>query len=254
MNFKLMSFSKAKKIADEYNSMSDAEYEDLTERWKRYEIALDKIPASYVSIRSQIIETFKEAVAECGGSCTDAFVDVRVGLKLYQLLNKGTGFTLANANDDNVWRYLSMMVFPDITYCRYPKPAKGDGRINSKRFYAHTRRIWLKTLWWYVYLAWQGSESETLKVLKKNGSNIISHFIERPGRGYRVQLFRDMMLAYSMQPDKKRTDRLFRALTKMNVIKCRTMEPELAYGKGLLYSNMIMQDFIESAEANNDAE
>lgn len=48
-----------------------------------------------------------------------------------------------------VWRYLSCTVFPDITHLRYP-PSKTDAaegrRLNSKRFYAHTRRIWLKTL------------------------------------------------------------------------------------------------------------
>ena len=36
--------------------------------------------------------------------------------------------------------------FPDITYERYPKPAKNDIRLNKKRFYLHTRRIWLKNI------------------------------------------------------------------------------------------------------------
>lgn len=253
MNFKQLSFAKATKMADSYNQLSEVEFNELVEKWKRFEIAEDSLPSGYVSIRSSLVESFKAAVDECGGSCTDALIDVRVGLRLYQLLNKDIGFTVANANDDNVWRYLSMVVFPDITYCRYPNPAKGDGRINSKRFYAHTRRIWLKTVWWYVYLAWQGTEAATFRVLKKNGSNIISHFIERPGRGYRVQLFRDMMLAYSRRPDGDRTDKLFRSLTKMNVVKCRNMEPELAAGGGVRYSDEIMNGFVRQMEGRNDA-
>jgi len=253
MNYKSLSFAKAKKIADSYDQLSDEDFEELSEKWGRYEIPEDSFSSGYARIRTSLVAAFKDAVEECGGICADALVDVRVGLRLYQLLNSETGFTLAHANDDNVWRYISMVVFPDITYCRYPRPAKGDGRINSKRFYAHTRRIWLKTLWWYVYLAWQGSESATLAVLKKNGSNIISHFIERPGRGYRVQLFRDMMLAYSRKPDSVRTDRLFRALTKMNVVKCRTMEPELAAGGGVQYSDEIMHGFAYDGEGEDDA-
>lgn len=251
MNFKLLSFAKAKKIASSYDQLSDSEFNEQVEKWKRFEVNEDLISSAYASLRTSLVASFKNAIVECEGGPSDAIVDVRVGLRLYQLLNDA-GFTLANANNDDVWRYISMIVFPDITYCRYPKPAKGDGRINSKRFYAHTRRIWLKTLWWYVYLAWQGSETTTWNVLKNNGSNIISHFIERPGRGYRVQLFRGMMLAYSRQPDRVRTDKLFRALTKMNVVKCRTMEPELAVGGSERYSDEIIKSFDFSREGQDD--
>ena len=140
-------------------------------------------------------------------------------------MNSHIGFNLALASDDDIWRYLSCIVFPDITYLRYPKPGKGDGRLNKKRFYSHTRRIWVKTLWWYIYLSWQGSREATYDVLKDFGVDTISDFIERPGKGYRVDLFRELMKQYSTIDSK--SAELFNRIQKQNLVNCRTVEPAL---------------------------
>ena len=97
--------------------------------------------------------------------------------------------------------------------------------MNHKRFYSHTRRIWLKTLWWYVFLSWQGNKEKTRSVLKEFGTDTISDLIERTGQGYRVLMYRQLMLSYS-QVDNKSSD-LFNIIQKQNLVNCRTVEPAL---------------------------
>ena len=176
-------------------------------------------------------------------------LDLRMGIKIYELLNPRTGFTNVQANDDDIWRYISVCVMPDITYLRYPKPEQGSLRINQKRFYSHTRRIWLKTLWWYVHLGWQGTPEKSFEVLKNNGTNIISHFIERPGKGYRLKLFRSMMHAYSTLSEQK--DTIFRAAAKMNLARCVTVEPALTVGGEEAYVAELFRMIIQEGTSEN---
>jgi hypothetical protein len=161
---------------------------------------------------------------------------------------------------------------PDITFLRYPNLAsdvniiqefipgysvridteKDSVRLKKKRFYSHTRRIWLKTLWWYIHLGWQSSSEQTYDVLANNGTNVISHFIERPGRGYREKLFRSMLYAYSLLPDQK--DWVFRAAAKLNLAKCISLEPALTEGGEEAYSARLFEEIIDGEEIQDDVE
>ena len=167
-------------------------------------------------------------------------IDVEVGLDVYDYLSRN-GFTAVEASDDDIWRFISIKVFPDLTYLRYPDPEKETreqgGRINRKRFFSHTRRIWIKTLWWYVHLSWQGSVNATRAVLADNGANIISHFIETPGKGYRVDLYRTLMRYYADREDKG--DKLFRSVAKLNGAECRNIEPALLPGGVAEYCHVL---------------
>ena len=158
------------------------------------------------------------------------------------MLNSKNGFTTVLANDDDIWRYLSCKVFPDITHMRYA-PSKTDQyeghRLNTKRFYSHTRRIWLKTLWWYIHLSWQGSELSTYKVIKDLGTDTISDFIERPGKGYRLPLYRAMMKEYSLV--KNKSSNLFNRIQKQNLVNCRNVEPALTEGAELGYVKRLIK-------------
>ena len=112
------------------------------------------------------------------------------------------------------------------------------GRLNHKRFYAHTRRIWVKTLWWYIFLAWQGSESETYEVLKGFGTDTISDFIERTGgQGYRLALYRKLMHEYAHAENK--SSNLFNRIQKQNLVNCRTIEPALVKDAEKGYVDML---------------
>lgn len=219
-SMKKMTKAQAKEFVDSIDKMADVAFEDLTAQWHSHSISIEN--SDYEEIRKKVTEAYEKAK-------NDAYnIDLNVGVCLFEVLNPDTGFTLVMANDDDIWRYLSCKIFPDITYERYPKPAKDDIRLNKKRFYLHTRRIWLKTLWWYIFLSWQGDSDKTKAVLKDFGTDTISDFIERTGQGYRVSLYRELMRMYSKVENK--SSYLFNVIQKQNLVNCRTVEPGLVEG------------------------
>lgn len=229
LHYKKFTKSQAREFIEEIDNLSDAVYEDLLAQWSTFNvIGYDE---SYNELRKKVIDIYCKYKEKGGYE-----VDVRIGLCLYGELSKKNGFTNVLANDDDIWRYLSCIVFPDITNLRYP-PSKTDRneghRLNTKRFYLHTRRIWLKTLWWYIHLSWQGTENSTYKVLKDYGTDTISDFIERPGKGYRLALYRSLMKEYSKVDTKSAN--LFNRIQKQNLVNCRNVEPALTEGAELGY-------------------
>lgn len=268
-----LSFNDAKNRIEVYDFMNDTEFRDQIRHWAMFDVPEDTYGTGYSQIRKSVVEEFKSSLSD-NGNRINYNLDLRVGIKLYELLNPINDFSIIQANDDDIWRYISVIVMPDLTFIRYPnlnedvkvireyipdlsyaigiKTEKDSIRIKKKRFYSHTRRIWLKTLWWYIHLGWQGNSKTTYEVLKNNGTNIISHFIERPGRGYREQLFRCMLYAYSLLPEQK--DSTFRAAAKLNLAKCVSMEPALAEGGEVKYSKMLFDEVYDKEAINQDAE
>lgn len=263
-NYKL-SFEEAKNIIEFYDSMNDDDFTKQIAKWAQYEVPLDSDANIYETIRKDVVDTFRKVLQD-NENQINYNVDLQVGLKLYELLDPQKGFDLIKANDDDIWRYISVKVMPDLTFIRYPnldsdveelkkyfpglsypngiKTEKDSGRLKKKRFYSHTRRIWLKTLWWYIHLGWQGSVADTYEVLKNNTTNIISHFIERPGRGYREELFRNMMYAYSLLPEQK--NKIFTSAAKLNLANCVSVEPALTEGGELAYSKRLFNEVTKS--------
>ncbi len=218
---KKMTKAQAKEFVDSVDNLSDAAFEDLKAQWESRQIT-DYSP-DYEELREKVISVYNLYKDK-----KDYEIDLNIGLCLYEYLNPAKGFSIVMANDDDIWRYISCKVFPDITYARYPKPAQDDIRLNKKRFYLHTRRIWLKTLWWYVFLSWQGDSQRTKEVLKDFGTDTISDFIERTGQGYRLLLYRQLMNEYSKIENK--SSNLFNSIQKQNLVNCRTIEPSLSAG------------------------
>ena len=243
-----LSIGEARSRIAAIDALDDVAFNDLVNHWSVYDVNDSTYDSSYRDFRTALVECFKAALQESGGKMSYT-LDLRMGIKIYELLNPRNGFTNVQANDDDIWRYISVCVMPDITYLRYPKPEQGSLRINQKRFYSHTRRIWLKTLWWYVHLGWQGTSEKTFEVLKNNGTNIISHFIERPGKGYRPKLFRSMMYVYSTLPTQK--DTIFRAAAKMNLAKCVTVEPALTVGGEDAYTAELFREIVQEGTPEN---
>ncbi len=150
--------------------------------------------------------------------------NLEFALQLYRITVDEFGMTPAIASDDDVWRYIQMRLVPNLVYRRWNE-ASGK-RINDERFWRDSRRMWLKSLWWYVHLSLQnGSIDETRKVLSENNADDISQLLDRPGSGYRVELCRAIMRRYSQCPDHGR--HLLRNVLKLNVVRCVTMEPLL---------------------------
>ena len=242
--------AKAAQLVNTWDTMSDTEFDELLQKWKRYDVG--NISEAYEGFRSHIVDAFKDTLSQTTSKNMYP-VDLAVGFALYRELNFYKDFTNVMANNDDMWRYLSCIVFPDITWLRFEngKKPKDTIRINKKRFYSHPRRIWVKTLWWYIHLAWQYDgdksweemEQDTYNVLKDYGSDTISDFIERPGKGYRLPLTRALMKGYAMETNKN-SDR-FNHIQKQNLVNCRNIEPALTEGREPGYVKQLLAEIKE---------
>lgn len=177
---------------------------------------LEKIREQLVAARDEIFEIKGYDYA----NKLDYQFDLLFGLKLFQILSEEVGFTNRVATNEDVWRYLSVQVIPDIVHARWQK--------NADHFYKLPRRVWLKQLWWYINLAWTGSEEETYAILKDNTTDTILQLVERPGIGYYTDTYRELMLQYVNYPDPSRN--IFRRVLKLNTARLLTTVPELVDG------------------------
>ncbi|MBM6618660.1 hypothetical protein [Bacillus suaedaesalsae] len=148
--------------------------------------------------------------------------DLHMGLILYRVLKEEYLFNERLAAQDEIWRFLSLEVFPDLVFER--------SGMNDLRFYKGTRRIWLRSIWWYIHLSWQGSEELTFATLKDNTSDEIMQLIDRSGSGgYRVELTRELMRQYKLYASSN-IPKLFRRVLKLNTARLNMIEPSLVEG------------------------
>ncbi|TDW25064.1 hypothetical protein EDD63_1065 [Breznakia blatticola] len=166
-------------------------------------------------------------------------IDYLFGLSLYSYL-RDANFTLRDASNDDVWRYLSVKVFPQQVASRW-------NGLHEDRLYKLSRRIWLKTLWWYIHLSWAGSVEETTKVVEGNSTDEIMQLVERSGKGYLISLYRQIMLKYSLLDSsyKKRTTNIFRKVLILNTAMIQTVEPCFFSGGLVGYVDYLFNYFID---------
>ena len=226
MIWKKMNCDEAKKQIAGIENYSEVEFSNLVDEWKNRQFA-QVIPPEYREIRDRISSEYYNY-----RNSSEYEIDLRVGLALYELLLKDEYKLMPTyANDDDIWRYLSVQVFLDITYLREPIHDRFGKYFSHDRVYRHTKRIWLKQLWWWIHLGWQGDAESTYKVLKKYGSGRISQVLERAGKGYRVEVIRNLL--------KKAAERCghgnisqndFRAIMMLYYAKTFVVEPTLVEG------------------------
>lgn len=189
----------------------------------------------FLDLRSQLIKARDKVFEEYNfdiANKLEYLFDLTFGLELYQILNQHAGFTNRVATNDDVWRYLSICVIPDIVHSRWS--------LNSDHYYKIPRRIWLKTIWWYVHLSWRGTVDETYKILKNNTTDTILQLVERPGIGYHIEMYRELMLQYSSYKDTSRD--LFRRVLKLNTARLLTTSPEFVDGGIQRYVTDLFKD------------
>lgn len=146
------------------------------------------------------------------------FFDLHFGMKLYMLLEDKYNFKLRHASDDEVWIYISMYVIPQIIEERW-------GLVET-RFFKDSRRIWLKTIWWYIHLSWNESEEVTLEYLKDNTTDEIVQLVERIGPyGYRTEFSRELMKQFYYINKENKNRNLFRQIMKLNTARVKVTEP-----------------------------
>ena len=189
-------------------------------------------PEEYEELRKEICNMFRDTLSELELSPETIAVnnnsykvDYAFGIKLYLLLTEKYGMTVREAATDGIWRYLSVYVVPDVVELRY-------GIDHPDRFWKKPKRLWLRVLWWYIYLSWQGSAEETINVLKDNSTDEITQLVDRCGRGgYRVELYRNIMKKYSeLDKSQRRKKAIFRKMMALNTARVQAIEPALVLG------------------------
>lgn len=223
-----MSRGDASSLAKEWDSLNG---EEVLNRMDAHSESLPVSPKNYRMMHFDILEFYEESRDTVQGGPKEKYnSDLDFGLKLYEYLNEKHGMDAVTASDDDVWRYMQMEVVPAIIFDRWPADDV-RGNINDERFWKNSRRIWLKTLWWYVHLSLQNdSLTETRKILSENNSDTISQLVERSGVGYRIDLYREIMKRLYLSESSDRN--LLRKVLKLNVVHCATIEP-LLFASGL---------------------
>ncbi len=223
-----LSKEAAARTAAAWENMDRESYERLKDHWTS--TGPTDLNPFYSDLRKSIVDLNTESKKNVKDySAKNRYpADLFFGIHLYKLLND-CGMRPCDASDDDIWRYLQVKVVPDLINDRW-KPNNEEKRINNERMWEHSRRIWLKILWWYIELSLQNNSLEdTEKILKNNSSDDISQLIERAGNGYRIGLYRAIMKQYGETPHQGST--LLRRVLKLNIVRCATVEPQLSSEK-----------------------
>ena len=220
-----------------FKTLNMTESRKAMQEWIRLSPNLPPIDDQYIGLRNALLEINK-VVRE--NYSKDYDIDLNFGIKLYVYLNSIQGFNLRMASNDDFWRYLSLKVVPDLVSERW-------GKDNKSHFYERASRIWLRSLWWYIHLSWQGDEESTYEILKNNTTDEILNLVERAGRkGYYLEVYRNIMYFYSMVQEQKSTNRkLFRNIMILNTARCTVIEPGLCLGGEREYVKSIFRDLGE---------
>ena len=227
-------------------NMTEERFSTIAKAWMQFDptggpgaIDWGSLDPDYIALRDVVVEAWKGDKTDVRSRNDYKYkIDMAVGLALYGFLRKH-GFNEVYAETDDWWRFVSIKLCPDLTYQRYPR--EGEVRINRKRFYDHPRRIWLKTLWWYVHLCWQGSVEATKAVLAEMGTDAISQIIERPGRGYRPEVSR-VIAAKCAAESAWCGAKPFQKVMARNSVYCATFEPTLFAGGVEGYADRIFSE------------
>lgn len=202
-------------------------------------------PAEFSTLRDDMCSMFVQTLSEIGISpemiSTKNYayqVDYIFGLKMYSLLNKKYGMSTRTASSADVWRFLSIQVVPDIIDLRY-------GTGHPDRYWKKAKRLWLRVLWWYIHLSWQGDENETAAVLKDNSTDEILQLVDRCGRGgYRVELYRELMRQHAeLNAAERRKKQIFRKIMVLNTARVQVIEPGLVNGGEEQYVSQLIHYF-----------
>ncbi len=218
MIWRRMTADEARQRADEWDNMTFEDFSCTMENW---------VPTAKPSKELNALVKKLNSLDSTTGMSSDYSnerypTDLKFALGLYRILTEEYGMTAVEASDDGIWRFIQMDLVPGMIYNRWP--GTGDRRINDDRQWKNTRRIWLKTLWFYIHLSWQGSSDDTQKILSNNTSNDISQLVERSGSGYRLDLYREIMRQYAHADCRGELGRVL----KLNVAWCGTVEPLLS--------------------------
>jgi len=198
-----------------------------------------RVKEQYLSLRDDLIKIQDKVFEEHSLDNLEKqgyLLDLSYGIEIYQLLNNKHNFRLRDASNDEVWRFLQIEIIPELIYIRW-------GGFNAERFYQSNRRLWLKSIWWYIHLSWRNSADETFDILRNNTTDTIMQLVERPGQGYNLQLYREIMYQYKEESIKSKEPRSqFRQVLILNNARTSSISPELSEGEIAVYVRKLFRD------------
>ena len=233
MDWKLLSKTEAEELSNYWEKEPD--FLKIMDEWDGIYVA--ELSKDYKEMRDKLLKMSKLSKEKTPAGRNEKYrFDLEFGLNLYNYFNKRWEFTAEKASNDDIWRYIQMRVIPGLVWERW-ESSNSDSRINVERFWKNPRRIWLKSLWWYIHLSLcDDSLEKTRDILINNTSDTIVQIVERSGTGYRVDLYREIIKR--LDKSKKRSDDLLRKVMSLNTARCTTMEP-------LLIENGL-EDYVDS--------
>lgn len=207
-----------------WKTLSKSEAAKIMLLWKSDEVPTPNFDEKYTGLREKLLTAEKETIEQIKKypKKSDYYHDLLFGLELYEILINDFNFTQRDASNDEIWIYLSIKVIPDIVYTRWG--------ITEARYYKQSRRIWLKTIWWYIHLSWDENKEKTFNLLKNNTTDEIVQLVERIGpKGYRIELTREIMKQLNSKTNGFNRV-LFRKIMKLNTARLKVVEPSLTIG------------------------
>ncbi|CAH2763177.1 Uncharacterised protein [Erysipelothrix amsterdamensis] len=219
-----------------FEKMNKSEAKNEMDKWKLYgDVQMKSLDGNYENLRKKLTEYYLSIPSD-----REYMKDLQFGLYLYDVLKNENGMTLREASDEQIWIDLQVRVIPNIVAMRW-------GYENDVRFYKTKNRLWLRTIWWYIHLSWQGDVENTSKILRRNTTDEILQLVDRTSKkGFDVNLYREIMRVYDLRRDKYELSHrdsnqkgLFRKVMTLNTLYIQTIEPGLYEGGIEGYVNML---------------
>ncbi|MCF0260922.1 MAG: hypothetical protein HUJ54_13765 [Erysipelotrichaceae bacterium] len=213
--------------------------EPILEAFLSTEEEFDLLSRSYLEIRSLLnskAEELKPQLSLPGGRYR---FDVELGIYLYQWLAAQEWFTPGLGNDPDFWRYLTVCVAPQVVKMRWD---------DTDKYYLMKSRNYFRTVWWYIYLSWNGDIQMTREMLLSGNftTDTVLNLVDRCGKkGFCRELTRWLMIYYSRLPKtvlQKRDRDLFRSIMTLNTARMVVIEPTLYAGQAQGYVKDLFKD------------
>ena len=229
---------------------SRGDAETAMDEWINNYPTLPTVDKHYAEIRRSIQEINSHVRIELANVQDNKkyyYLDSHLGLGLYEYLWSIPGFSMRIASNDDFWRFLSLKVVPDVVSQRW-------GKDNASHFWSRPTRIYLRSIWWYIHLAWQGDKKKTKELIEcpHFDTDTILNFEERSGRnGTNIEAYRWILYYYSKVPaetvkkysrGRNGGDDIFRVVMKLNTVKMTVMDPALCVGGEMSYAKSLYEE------------
>lgn len=238
-DWQALSRKDAESEVQSWRDVPQNEFDTVIKAWETD--VPNQLNENYRQLRTDLLDAFNRTVEDIDAEKTvrgrQYRIDLEFGMQLYQIMNQ-YGMTSRIASYDPVWVYIAVRVIPDIVDRRWHSRARTgtSSGVQPDRYYAVVRRIYPKTLWWYIHLSLQSKADGspdldvTYDILLRNSTDEIVQLVERSGpAGYRVDVYRALMRHYGTHRDQYDAHALRRAMV-LNTARARLVEPELAVG------------------------